>query len=57
MTIDKKYRNICMWMADGGIEIGNTERGYNNTTAMVYDDGGVKLYGKRMKHSLLSRLL
>lgn len=41
MTIDEKYPNIRMWMADGGIEIGNTDSGYRNTTAMVYDEGGV----------------
>lgn len=41
MTIDEKYPNIRMWMADGGIEIGNTDAGYRDTTATVYDEGGV----------------
>lgn len=41
MSIDQKYRNIRMWMADGGIEIGNTDTRYRNTTAMVYDEGGI----------------
>lgn len=41
MEIDKKYRNIRMWMADGGIEIGWTDDGFNHTTARVVDDGGI----------------
>ncbi len=40
-TIDEKYRNIRMWMADGGIEIGYCDSGYTNVTARVVDDGGV----------------
>ena len=41
-SIDEKYRNIRMWMADGGIEIGYCDDGYNSgVTARVVDDGGV----------------
>jgi hypothetical protein len=41
VKIDDKYRNIRMWMADGGIEIGYCDGGYSNVTARVIDDGGV----------------
>lgn len=41
MNIDEKYRNIHMWMADGGIEIGYCDDGYTDVTARVVDDGGV----------------
>lgn len=41
MKIDDKYRNIRMWMADGGIEIGYCDSGFTNVTASVFDDGGV----------------
>lgn len=41
MEIDKKYINIRMWMAYGGIEIGYTNTDYSNTTARVFDDGWV----------------
>ena len=41
-SIDEKYRNIRMWMADGGIEIGYCDDEYNSgVTARVVDDGGV----------------
>lgn len=40
-SIDEKYRNISMWMADGGIEIGYCDDGYTNVSARVIDDGGV----------------
>lgn len=40
MSIDERYRNIRMWMADGGIEIGNTDD-YTGVTARVVDEGGV----------------
>ena len=38
-TIDEKYHNIRMWMADGRIEIGHCD--YTNVTTRVIDDGGV----------------
>jgi hypothetical protein len=41
VKIDDKYRNIRMWMADGGIEIGYCDDGYTNVTARVIDEGGV----------------
>ena len=41
MTIDEKYRNIRMWMADGAIEIGHTDEDYTNVTARALDEGDV----------------
>lgn len=40
-AIDERYRNIRMWIADGGIEIGDCDSGYTTITARVVDAGGV----------------
>jgi len=41
VKIDDRYRNIRMWMADGGIEIGYCDGDYANVAARVVDDGVV----------------
>lgn len=40
MTIDQKYHNIAMWVADGCIEIGYCDDGYSNVSARAMDEGG-----------------